>query len=164
MGSETLLFLTGAAVIASGLVAGVFLTFSDFVMKSLAAAGPTGGIVPMQMINRKVYRSLFMALFLGLTVASLGLVVYAVTSLSGPERAWTVAGGVAYLVGVFLVTMICSVPMNNRLDVMEAAVTETATFWPDYVRSWTRWNHVRTAACAASSVFYLIATVWFAGT
>ena len=40
----------------------VFLTFSDFVMKSLFASQPATGTEAMQIINRKVYHSIFMVL------------------------------------------------------------------------------------------------------
>ena len=49
-----------ATTVATGLVAGVFLTFSDFVMRSLRAAEPAAGMDAMQWINRVVYRSVFM--------------------------------------------------------------------------------------------------------
>ena len=55
-----------ALAMATGLVAGVFLTFSDFVMKSLFAAEPAAGTEAMQIINRKVYNSIFMVLLIGM--------------------------------------------------------------------------------------------------
>ena len=58
-----MLFLaTQLAVIATGLVAGVFLTFSDFVMRSLSASEAIAGAEAMQEINRKVYGSIFLTL------------------------------------------------------------------------------------------------------
>ena len=68
-----LLLATQLAVIATGLVAGVFLTFSDFVMRSLAASEAIAGAEAMQEINRKVYGSIFLTLFLGMTAGSAGL-------------------------------------------------------------------------------------------
>ncbi len=66
-----MLFLTTQiAVIATALVAGAFLTFSDFTMRSLAAANSETGIEVMQWINRKVYGSSFLALLLGMAVVS----------------------------------------------------------------------------------------------
>ena len=40
-------WLFAAASVAAGLVAGVFLTFSDFVMRSLGAAAPAAGMEAM---------------------------------------------------------------------------------------------------------------------
>ncbi|WP_078569715.1 hypothetical protein [Thioclava sp. F36-7] len=64
-----------AATLATGLVAGVFLTFSDFVMRALGRAELAAGIEAMQMINREVYRSLFATLLLGLAFVSILLAV-----------------------------------------------------------------------------------------
>ena len=69
---ETQIILWGlvALALAAALVAGVFLTFSDFVMPSLFAAAPSAGTEAMQIINRKVYRSIFMVLLIGLIPVS----------------------------------------------------------------------------------------------
>ena len=46
-----MLLLCQGAVIACALVVGVFLTFSDFVMRSLNWSSPEAGIEVMQSIN-----------------------------------------------------------------------------------------------------------------
>jgi uncharacterized membrane protein len=148
-----------AAVIAYGLVAGVFFTFSDFVMRSLKAVTPTNGIAAMQSINRRVYGSVFLALFLGLAAVSVGLAVGAIVFGAGAATAWIVAGGATYLGGVFLVTVVFNVPMNKRLDSMNPVADGTAHYWSHYVTVWTRWNHVRTAASAAATLLLLVGVV-----
>jgi hypothetical protein len=57
---------------AMALVAGVFMAFSDFVMRSLRVAAPGAGIEAMQQINREVYGSVFLVGLLGLVPVSLG--------------------------------------------------------------------------------------------
>jgi len=59
-------FLAQFSILADAILAGVFLAFSDFIMRSLAQTSGTGGIEAMQVINREVFRWVFMALFLGL--------------------------------------------------------------------------------------------------
>ncbi len=148
------------SVIASALVAGVFLTFSDFVMKSLAAAKPAGGIESMQIINREVFRTVFMFLFLGMAAFSPFLASYAYLSNAGSVSEWTVAGGILYFLGVFMVTIIFNVPMNKRLDRMEYSGDQTAAYWKNiYVPRWTFWNYVRAIASAGSAVCFLIAGI-----
>jgi uncharacterized membrane protein len=46
-----------------GLIAGVFFTFSTFVMNALARLQPTQGIAAMQAINTTEINSLFMVAF-----------------------------------------------------------------------------------------------------
>lgn len=61
--SPLTLYLAHLAVLAYALVGGVFLAFSDFIMRSLAQ---TDGVDTMQAINREVFHWAFMVLFLGL--------------------------------------------------------------------------------------------------
>lgn len=163
MSTELFLIFIQVSVIAYALVAGVFLAFSDFVMASLAAARPLGGIQSMQVINRKVFRTIFMALLLGMSAASCLLVTYALFGDAGDGRAWVVAGGTVYFVGTFVVTLVFNVPMNKRLDRMDFESTEAATYWRHYVPAWSFWNSVRAIASAVASVCLLIATVALAG-
>lgn len=145
------------AALASGLVAGVFLTFSDFVMRSLGRAAPTAGIEAMQMINREVYRSLFMVLLLGMAVASLALAVAGAVFFGGSVAAWLIAAAAAYLAGVAVVTAAANVPMNQRLDAEDPAGTAARSLWRVYLRNWTRWNHLRTLASGAAALCYIAA-------
>ncbi len=163
MTTDLLLIACAAAVVASGLIGGVFLAFSDFVMKSLGAANPASGVEAMQLINRKVYGSVFLALLLTMALASVALAVYATVYLTGPAAAWVFAGCALYLTGVFMVTTVFNVPMNRRLDIMAHESTETASYWVNYTTSWTRWNHVRTIASAGSAASFLIGCILLSG-
>lgn len=142
-----------ALSLATALVAGVFLTFSDFVMRSLAGSSPAAGSEAMQVINRKVYRSVFMVLLLGLVPVTALMAGLGWFALQGPAGGALLAGGGFYLLGVFGVTVIGNVPMNQRLDAMPLGGAEARAYWPDYLRGWLRWNHLRTlsATCAAAA-------------
>lgn len=144
------------SAVATGLVAGVFLTFSDFIMRSLHAASAAAGIEAMQEINRKVYRSIFMVLLLGMVPVSVAISAYAYTALAGPASVWLTAGGLFYIVGVFLVTVFFNVPMNKKLDAMNAKEAGTATYWSKYASVWTRWNHMRSIASACAAACFII--------
>lgn len=159
MTSQLILIACATAVIICGLIAGVFLAFSDFVMKSLHAARTASGIESMQLINRKVYGSIFLTLLIAMAVASVCLAAYASLRMAGPEAVWIVAGCALYAIGVFVVTMVFNVPMNQRLDAMNHASEETASYWAIYARSWTSWNHVRTVASAGAAICFLIGSL-----
>lgn len=151
------------SVIACGVVSGVFLTFSDFVMRSLDTARTAAGIEVMQVINREIYRSVFMFLLLGMSALSPFLVGYAYFRLAGPATSWIMAGGTIYFAGVFVVSLVFNVPMNNRLEAREYSSTEAATYWTTtYLPRWILWNHIRAIASSASAVCYLVAGVWLA--
>ncbi|WP_421857719.1 DUF1772 domain-containing protein [Oricola sp.] len=159
MSQTVSLYMLSGAALASGLVAGVFLTFSDFVMRSLSSAHPTAGIEAMQLINRKVYRSVFMVLLMGMVPVSAGMAVFTPGSVPELTAAWAIAGALVYLSGVFAVTAVCNVPMNKRLDAMDHAGAEARAYWRVYARRWTQWNHVRTVASLVAAGCFLAAAV-----
>lgn len=142
------------AVLSAGLVAGVFLTFSDFIMRSLGRAEGVAGIEAMQVINREIYRSWFVALLMGLSVVSIGFVGLGLW-IGGAVGGWMGLGGAAYVLGVMVVTGRANVPMNHRLDQGDKHRPETQAFWRHYLRRWTRWNHLRTVASVVSAGAYL---------
>lgn len=160
---QTWELLAGSAmVIVLALVAGVFLTFSDFVMKSLGLAKPAAGMEAMQYINRKVYGSFFMVLLMGGSIASAALAVYAYFEMTSDAAIWFVAGGASYFLGVFVLTLLANVPMNKRLDKMDGETELGQTYWLQYLSVWTAWNHIRTGSSAASSICFLVGSILLA--
>lgn len=159
MSDQLITWSIAAAAIATGLVAGVFMTFSDFVMRSLNAAQPAAGMEAMQSINRMVYGSFFLFLLMALAPVSALIAVYAFGFMSGAPSAWLIAGALFYVFGVFGVTVGRNVPMNKRLDKIDVKRDAASGYWPAYVRDWTRWNHVRSFASAGAASCYLVAAI-----
>ncbi|WP_424969749.1 DUF1772 domain-containing protein [Dinoroseobacter sp. S76] len=156
--SMLFLFLMQIAILAYALVGGVFLAFSDFIMRSLALSGAGAGT--MQVINREVFRWIFMGLFLGLAPLSIALALYALLALDGHGGALIAVAGLIYVVGVFGVTVLRNVPLNNALAELSLDAPETERFWTGvYLPRWTFWNTVRAGACTLSAAFLLLG-VW----
>lgn len=148
--------LAQVAVIAYALVGGVFLAFSDFIMRSLARTSGTGGAEAMQVINREVFRWVFMVLFLGLAPASLVVAAAGFFSIGGGAGALFAGAGLIYFIGCFGVTVLFNVPLNEALAKMNLDEPATQAFWSDtYVPRWTFWNSVRGFACVVSASFML---------
>ncbi|MBI1185889.1 MAG: DUF1772 domain-containing protein [Alphaproteobacteria bacterium] len=145
--------------LSSALVAGVFQSFSDFVMSGLVRARPAGGIEVMQHINRTVFRSVFLFTFLALAPVSIAAAVYAGFAIEGAAQRFVIAAAIIYIITAFLVTVAGNVPMNNRLDRLDAASAEGAAYWRIYGRTWTRWNHVRMIGSLATAGCYLFAAL-----
>ena len=156
--SPFLFYFAHIAVLAYALVGGVFLAFSDFIMRALSVTSGYGGAEAMQAINREVFRWVFMTLFLGLAAVSLALAVYAGFWMIGPVATLVVAAGLVYLVGCFGVTVVFNVPMNEALASMDLSQEATRTYWSGtYVPRWTFWNTVRTIACGVAAALLLVA-------
>ncbi len=154
-------FLIHFAVIAYALVGGVFLAFSDFIMRSLVLTGGHGGIEAMQTINREVFRWVFMALFLGMAAVSVVVAGYGAFGLSGPAGTLIMLAGLVYLIGCFAITVVSNVPMNEALAGMEVSLETTRDYWSQtYVPRWTFWNSVRAFACVVSAALLLVGLVW----
>ena len=151
------------AVLAYAMVAGVFLAFSDFIMRSLALTGGVGGVEAMQTINREVFRCVFMALFLGMAGVSVLIAGYAWIGLDGPAATLILLAALVYLVGCFGVTVFFNVPMNEALAGMDLSEDATRAYWTGtYLPRWTFWNTVRTLACGVSAALLLFGLLWMA--
>ena len=74
-----------------------------------------------------------------------------------PGAFYLLAGSLLYLVGSIVVTMICNVPLNNRLAAVKPDSAEGRTVWTHYLSVWTAWNHVRTVAPLAAMACFILA-------
>ncbi|MEM8803677.1 MAG: anthrone oxygenase family protein [Pseudomonadota bacterium] len=154
--SNVFFFLCQFSILAYAIVAGVFLAFSDFIMRSLTLTDGHGGLEAMQAINREVFRWVFMTLFLGMATVSIALAIFGALFLSGPAGTLIMLAGFVYLTGSFGVTVFCNVPMNETLAGLDVSLDTTRDYWlQTYVPRWTFWNSVRTFACAVSAALVL---------
>jgi uncharacterized membrane protein len=141
------------------LLAGLYFAFSVFIMKALDRAGPAHAIAAMNSINLTILRSAFMPLFFGTTLGAAGLVQLGF--MGGHTRAdvYMVAGGLAYVLGMFVVTMAANVPLNNKLAAANTTSGQAVVTWQHYLIVWTRWNHVRTLTSLCASAAFIAALV-----
>jgi uncharacterized membrane protein len=145
------------SAIGCGLLAGLYFSFSTFIMTALGRIDQASGVAAMNAINTAILKSLFMPIFLGTTLASLALAILGVVHWGAPGAAGMFAGGAVYVVGMFVVTMMFNVPLNNALAATDPANAEASRVWARYVKDWTAWNHVRTLACTAASALFIFA-------
>lgn len=158
MTDNLLLALTLFAALGSGLVAGNLYAFSTFVMKALARLPSAQGIAAMQSINITVINPWFLGVgFFGTAAASILVVVFSLLRWNEAGAVYLLSGGLAYLIGTVLVTMVFNVPRNDALATVDPASAAGARLWDGYVTSWTAWNHVRTAAALAAGLLLTIA-------
>ena len=148
--------LVGVAAIAGlvgvAVVGGSLFAFSTFVMAALARLSEPEGIRAMQHVNRTVYTPWFMVPFGGTAILSLGLLVLSLLNRDEPWWLEIASAAALYVGGVFLVTAVRNVPLNERLARMDADDPDAAAFWRRYLVVWTRWNHVRVAASVLALV------------
>jgi uncharacterized membrane protein len=146
--------LAFVAALGSGLVAGFFFTFSIVVMQALGKIPAPAGIAGMQSINIVVIHPWFFSAFFGTAVLSIAAIVVALMRWQDPRAAYWLAGGIIYIVGTIVVTMVCNVPRNNALAALAPESPEAAKYWLNYLSTWTAWNHVRTIAPLVSAALF----------
>jgi uncharacterized membrane protein len=145
------------SALGAGLMAGVYFAFSAFIMTSLERIPQAAGVAAMQSINKVILSSAFMPVFWGTTLAGLALAIIGFIRWGEPGALALLAGGIIYVVGMFVFTVIFNVPLNNALDAVDPAGTEAAAIWARYLRDWTFWNTVRTIACLLASALFIYA-------
>jgi uncharacterized membrane protein len=145
------------SAIGCGLLAGLYFAFSTFIMTALGRIGQASGIAAMNAINVTIVQSLFMPIFLGTTVTSAALAVIALFRWSEAGAIAMMVGGVLYVLGMFIVTMIFNVPLNNALAAADPASHEAASLWARYLTDWTWWNHVRTISSTVACALFVAA-------
>jgi uncharacterized membrane protein len=143
------------SAVGCGLLGGLYFAFSTFIMTAFGRIGQAAGIMAMNAINTVIVQSLFMPLFLGTTLTSLLLAIAAIFRWDEPAAAAMVAGGVLYVVGMFVCTVIFNVPLNNALAAVDPASAEAASLWARYLNDWTLWNHVRTVSSTAACALFI---------
>jgi uncharacterized membrane protein len=152
---DALYFLIFIAAVGSGTVAGVFFAFSAFVMKALNRLTAEQSIAAMQSINVTVLNPLCAVLFFGTALASLILVIASFSRWSDPGVLYIIAGSVLYLIAL-LITGALNVPLNDKLSFVQPNHSDGMRVWKNFATVWTKWNHIRTTASLAASVFLFV--------
>ncbi|TWC05554.1 putative membrane protein [Bradyrhizobium macuxiense] len=145
------------SALGCGLLAGLYFAFSTFVMTALGRIDQAAGISAMNAINTDIVRSLFMPVFLGTTLSCAVLVVLGALRWQEPGAIAMICGGGLYVLGMFVVTAVFNVPLNDQLAAADPASTATAPLWARFLTDWTFWNHVRTVASLAATALLIVA-------
>ena len=154
--SDLVTATTVVTALASGLVGGVFFGFSNFIMAGLGRRPDAEGIGAMQAINVTVINPGFMVPLFGTVLLCIGLAVWAVGSLGEDGAPFVLAGAVLYTFGCAGVTMAFNVPLNNEVERLDPADPGAAEVWQRYLRRWTTWNTVRTAASLGAAALLTV--------
>jgi uncharacterized membrane protein len=139
---STLNVIVAMSITGGGVITGLLFAFSNFVMQALDDLPNEQGMFVMQRINEKIINPIFLTMFLGTPLLCLGIAMKTFAELSAPGSLFLLAGALGYLIGPFGITILFNVPLNNRLAQTEPGDAPEA--WPNYRKTWQRWNHMRT--------------------
>lgn len=126
-------------------------------MTALSQLTARDAALAMQRINVTVLNLGFFALFFGSGIAAVVVAGWAFMEEGRSNATLSTIGAALYVFGCIGVTGTVNVPLNQRLAAIDANGPESEEVWQDYLRRWTRANHVRTAASGGAAVLLLIA-------
>ncbi len=139
-----------AALLTTGLMAGVYLAFSIAVLPGIARGDDNTFVAAMRGMNAAILNPVFGLVFGGPLVFGVVAVVIRLPDEEG--IGWTAAALLLY-VATLVITGVVNVPLNNRLDSTEPPEEARALF----EQRWVRWNVVRTVVCVGSFVGFALA-------
>jgi uncharacterized membrane protein len=141
----------GAAVIAMGLLAGLYFFSAIAVMPALAAADDRTLVDAMQQMIDKIENPAFFSVFLAAPALAAVALVQARRSGTPKTAGWIVAGLALYTVMV-VVTFAIHIPLNE--DLKNAGdpdrIENLAAVRDDFATPWIAWDTVRTLATTAA--------------
>ena len=141
--------LAVAAVLGSGMAAGVLFAVALSVLPALLAMPPDRYVYTHQMLGR-YWDPTMPIIVLGSLVSN---IVLAALAPAGPARVLVIAAA-ALLLGVSVVSHFCNVPINRKITELDPH--QLPGQWRDPRPLWRRWHLLRTAfaviAFTASSV------------
>src|SRR6266496_78137 len=124
-----------AALIAAGLIAGLFYAYACSVMPGLAHGDDKTFVEGMRGINIAIINPVFMLTFLGAPLLAVVAIFLHLGSETRSALPWVIAGAV-FLVAMLVITGAVNVPMN---DALMNGQTNYAELRAAFEASWVRW-------------------------
>ena len=109
----------------------------------------------MQAINVVILNPWFLGVFAGTAVLCIFSLVPLIAQNAWPPATGPLVGSLLYLIGVVMVTRVFNLPRNDALAAANPESADAARLWEGYLKTWTSWNHVRTAAALAAALAFL---------
>ena len=129
-----------AALVAAGLVAGLFYAYACSVMPGIGRGDDRTFVEAMRGINVAIVNPVFLLTFLGAPLLA-GVAIF----LNPGPRPWVIAG-FACLVAMLVITGVVNIPLNNAL---ESGGDDYAAVRAGFEAVWVRWNVLRAVVSTA---------------
>lgn len=147
-----LLFPTAlVSLVLSAAIFGFFYAWVCSTMWGLDTLAPGVAVQAMQAMNASVRNAVFAPAFFATPFV---LLLTAGMAWASARRAalFFGLGGLLYLGGGMILTMVVNVPMNEALAQFDAPLPpdQAAQIWQDYSPRWQRFNVIRTLASGAT--------------
>lgn len=156
----TTVLLIITAVLAA-LIAGLFYAYSCSVVLGLGKLSDAEYLKAMQNINREILNPVFFISFIGTAI----FLPVSAFFLRGehPVFIFLLLATLAYLIGVFGVTVAGNVPMNDQLDQFDisgSAAEAIRQMRDSFESRWNFLNNIRTVFSVISITLTVCACIW----
>jgi uncharacterized membrane protein len=131
-----------AALVAAGLIAGLFYACACSVMPGIGRGDDKTFVEAMRGINVAIVNPIFMLTFLGAPLLA-GVAVF--LNLGSRSLPWVIAGFV-FLLAMIVITGVVNIPLNNAL---ESGGDDYAAVRAKFEAVWVRWNVLRALVSTA---------------
>lgn len=150
--------------VLTALIAGLFYAYSCSVVLGLGKLSDAEYLKAMQNINREILNPVFFMSFMGTAI----LLPVSTFFLQGeqPVFIFLLLATLAYLIGVFGVTVVGNVPMNDQLDQFDipGSTAEAIKQMRDnFENRWNFLNNIRTVFSVISITLVVCACIWHKG-
>lgn len=154
--------ILATTIVLAALMAGFFFAYSFSVNDGLRKLDDKAYLSAMQSINKEVLNPTFFICFFGaLILLVLSAVLY--FDIRSPKWYLIVLACVIYAIGVFMVTGVKNVPLNNELaafDIDRAPGAALKNMRNHFEDTWIFWNSIRTLASFLTLVCLIIVVVF----
>jgi len=149
------------AVLLAGLVAGLFYSYACSVTGALGKLPDREYIMTFQSINIAILNVWFFASFMGSLIA-LPLATWLSYRADVPFSFWLLlAATILYVIGVFGVTMLGNVPLNNMLERFNMDTATPQDLFSLRERFEVPWNRLNLIRAIAAILSFLLAILSF---
>lgn len=159
MKMTTILLIVTATLTA--LIAGLFYAYSCSVVLGLGKLSDVEYLKSMQSINREILNPVFFISFMG-TAFLLPISTFIYRG-QNPVFLLLLLATLAYLIGVFGVTVVGNVPLNDQLDQFDIANSTSQVLKEmrdKFENRWNFFNNIRTFFSVISIVLTVCACIW----
>ncbi len=146
-------------ILTTGLTAGLCFTWGNAVTPGIGKLGNLAYLQAFQEMNRSILNPVFFLVFLGPVILNIAnLIVF--RSASKPVLYLLIGATVVYFIGLFLVTVLGNVPLNeilDKTDLLSASTEELVQLRERFEKPWNSFHRVRLWSSLLSFLLVTIA-------
>ncbi len=152
--------LAWMTVLNAGLMAGLLFAYSCSVNIGLQTLVDAEYIRAMQSINKAIQNPVFLGCFMGLLLLFPVMAYHAYGE--GLSFYYALGAMLIYIAGVFALTMLCNVPLNEQLakfSTATATAEDISRMRQAFEGPWNRYHLMRTIASILSFAFAILSLI-----